>query len=309
MKKYFHFIFLFAFMLPSSAQNTASINVSAGKMIRYENFNSKYTESRNVDVWLPSGYNPQKKYNVLYMQDGQMLFDSISNWNHQEWCVDETMSKLLQEKKIHDCIIVGIWNSGKNRHSDYCPEKPFESLTPAQQDTLLKTKRKNGAIVFAAKPNSDNYLKFLVTELKPFIDSVYSTNKNQQQTFIAGSSMGALISVYAICEYPQVFGAAACLSTHWPVIYTNINNSIADSIYSYLKANLPSPKNHKIYFDYGTTTLDTLYEPYQKRVDVLMKQKGFTSKNWITKRFEGADHSEKAWRNRLNIPLQFLLKD
>ena len=308
MKKIFQFFF-FAFVLPSSAQNTASIIVSAGKIIRYENFNSKFTEARNADVWLPSDYNAMKKYSVLYMQDGQMLFDSTSNWNHQEWCVDETMNKLLIEKKNHNCIIVGIWNSGKNRHSDYCPQKPFESLTPAQQDALLKTKRKDGTTVFAAKPNSDSYLKFLVTELKPFIDSTYSTNRDQQHAFIAGSSMGALISIYAICEYPQVFGAAACLSTHWPVIYTNLNNSIADSIYSYLKSNLPSPKNHKIYFDYGTLTLDTLYEPYQKRVDVLMKQKGFTSKNWITKRFEGADHSEKTWGNRLNIPLQFLLKD
>ena len=84
--------------------------------------------------------------------------------------------------------------------------------------------RQPGAPVFSGKIQSDNYLKFLVKELKPFIDSSFSTLKDQQNTFIAGSSMGGLISMYAICEYPLVFGGAACLSTHWPGIFTMINN-------------------------------------------------------------------------------------
>jgi enterochelin esterase-like enzyme len=120
--------------------------------------------------------------------------------------------------------------------------------------------------------------------------------------------MGGLISLYAICEYPEVFGGAACLSTHWTGIYQNHDNPIPDTIVSYLKTNLPDSKSHKIYFDYGNQTLDSLYRPWQKKVDVLMKAKGFTPKNWKTHFFAGKDHSERSWRERFFIPLEFLLR-
>jgi len=110
------------------------------------------------------------------------------------------MSELMQSNKIKPCIVVGVWNSGKNRHIDYFPQKPFESLTQYQKDTLLKANRTNGASVFSGTVQSDSYLKFLVQELKPFIDSSYATYTNRQHTFIAGSSMGGLISIYAIFE-------------------------------------------------------------------------------------------------------------
>lgn len=281
--------------------------VSVGTIVHHDSFPSKFIAARNVDVWLPPNYDPTKRYEVLYMHDGQMLFDSTVTWNKQEWGADETVGKLIADKIIPPCIIVGIWNSGKTRHVDYFPQKPFESLTQFQKDTLLKTNRPNGPSVFAAAPRSDNYLKFIVKELKPFIDKKYATYPGPKHTFIAGSSMGGLISMYAICEYPKVFGAAACLSTHWPGIFTTNNNPIPDAFVNYLKQKLPSPNNHKIYFDYGTLTLDALYEPYQQRVDAVMKQKGYTAQNWLTRKFMDDDHSEKAWNSRLRFVLHFLM--
>ena len=144
--------------------------------------------------------------------------------------------------------------------------------------------------------------------MKPIIDKKYSVYTDVKHTFISGSSMGGLISVYAICEYPNIFGGAACLSTHWPGIFSLQNNPIPNAFLTYLKNHLPNPKNHKIYFDYGTETLDAMYEPLQIKVDEIMNTKGFTTKNWMTKKYEGADHSEKSWNKRLNIPLEFLLK-
>lgn len=120
--------------------------------------------------------------------------------------------------------------------------------------------------------------------------------------------MGGLISMYAICEYPNVFGGATCLSTHWPGIFTVENNPIPEAFVTYLRTNLPYPFNHKFYFDYGDKTLDALYLPLQKKVDEVMKAKGFTHRNWITKFYPADDHSEKSWNRRLNIPLEFLLK-
>jgi hypothetical protein len=117
-----------------------------------------------------------------------------------------------------------------------------------------------------------------------------------------------LISMYAICEYPKIFGGAACLSTHWPGTFSTANNPIPDAFTNYLKSNLPDPKDHSIYFDYGDQTLDALYKPFQEKADEVMKSKGFTSKNWETKFFPGENHSEEAWAKRLSIPLLFLLK-
>ena len=242
------------------------------------------------------------------MHDGQMLFDSATTWNKQTWDADDVITKLLQENKINDIIVVGIWNGGTTRHTDYFPQKPFESLTLEQKEKIFTAARANGNSVFnEQKINSDNYLKFLVKELKPFIDKNYSTYKDRSHTFIAGSSMGGLISMYAICEYPKVFGGAACMSTHWPGIFSMEGNPIPDAFINYLKTKLPDPKKHKFYFDYGTATLDALYPPLQQKADEVMKEKGFTGKNWITKEFPGEDHSEKAWHKRLQIPLTFLL--
>ena len=282
--------------------------VTNGTIQRLENFPSRFVSARNVDVWLPAGYNPAKKYAVLYMHDGQMLFDSTATWNGQEWGVDETLGQLIREKRIRPCIVVGVWNAGKERHVDYFPQKPFESLPKSYRDSLIRmAQRQEGAAIFSGEVQSDGYLKFLVTELKPFIDSVYSTRKDRAHTFIAGSSMGGLISMYAICEYPGVFGGAACLSTHWPGIFSVEGNPIPAAFLDYLKSHLPSPKSHKLYFDYGTETLDALYEPFQQQADEIIKRKGFSRKNWMSRKFAGADHSEQAWRNRLDIPITFLL--
>jgi enterochelin esterase-like enzyme len=283
--------------------------VSSGIIVRLENYQSNYVTARNIDVWLPDGYSPKKKYAVLYMQDGQMLFDSSITWTKVAWDVDDTASKLMKEKKIKDVIVVGIWNAGAERHRDYCPQKPYENLISLQKDFLQKSVRVNGQSVFNNYTvKSDNYLQFLVKELKPYIDKTYSTYTDRANTLIAGSSMGGLISLYAICEYPAIFGGAACFSTHWPVIFSMENNPMPAAIFTYLKNKLPVPKNHKIYFDYGDQTLDAMYPPLQKKVDAVMRAKGFTEINWMTKYFPGENHSEEAWKKRLHIPLLFMLK-
>jgi enterochelin esterase-like enzyme len=285
------------------------VKVSSGKIERHENFASKFVDARNIDVWLPEGYSTKKKYAVLYMHDGQMLFDSSANWNKQEWGVDETMGKLLREKKIKDCIVVGVWNNGKYRHCEYFPQKALNYLNENDKTDLLKyTVRDEKDPLLQDGPISDHYLKFLVFELKPFIDSTYSTLSDQQNTFISGSSMGGLISMYATCEYPLVFGGAACLSTHWPGTFKTDNNFVPAAFLSYLSDHLPSPADHKFYFDYGTATLDSLYKPFQLQADAIMKSKGYKKKNWITKEFPGEDHTERAWNKRMEIPVKFLLK-
>lgn len=293
--------------MQSFAQNSIP-KVVSGKIVRIENFKSKYVAPRNVDIWLPPGYSDSLKYDVLYMHDGQMLFDPENSWNKQAWNIDDVASELFTAHKIKEFIVVGIWNSGATRHADYFPKKPYEKLTSAEKDTITIQLQNAGKTIGDFKPQSDNYLKFIVKELKNYIDKNYSVYTDREHTFIAGSSMGGLVSIYAICEYPGILGGAACLSTHWTGIYTLENNPIPNSIIKYLDKKLPSSKNHRIYFDCGDQTLDSLYPGIQLQVDSIMKSKGFINSNWVTNYFPGEDHSERAWNKRLNIPLEFLFK-
>ncbi len=307
MKKNIWLLF-FIFQLFNQVNSQSLQKASAGKIEHIENFTSKFVEPRNIDIWLPENYDGKTKFSVLYMHDGQMLFDSSTTWNKQTWNVDDVATQLMQAGKIQNVMVVGIWNAGKARHANYFPQKPFESLNQAQKDSITKALQQKGRTTLDFQPNSDNYLKFLVSELKPMIDKKYNVYTDRKHTFIAGSSMGGLISMYAICEYPSVFGGAACLSTHWVGTFAVENNPIPNAFIQYLKQKLPNPKRNKIYFDCGDQTLDALYPAIQKQVDEVMREKGFSEKNWLTKYFQGKNHSEAAWNERLDIPLLFLLK-
>jgi enterochelin esterase-like enzyme len=172
--------------------------------------------------------------------------------------------------------------------------------------------------VFHNPINSDDYLKFIVYELRPFINNTYNTYTDPSHTVIGGSSMGGLISMYAICEYPGVFGTAACFSTHWPGIFEMKNNPIPDAMVRYFKKNLPDPINHKILFTHGTEGLDALYGPTQKRIDQIMKKSGyendkffkdgtFVPGNWKTQVDQGLGHEESTWQKQFRENIEFLL--
>lgn len=276
------------------AEQSASLRTGVtGVIKRHEKFASEYVDARNVDVWLPPGYEKDagKRYPVIYMHDGQNLFDPRTSYIGVDWGIDETMTRLVSEKRVREAIIVGIWNTPK-RIAEYMPQK---AVTGASIKLL-----KDAPPLERGEILSDNYLKFLVNELKPFIDSTYRSLPDRKHTFIMGSSMGGLISAYAISEYPQVFGGAGCISTHWPA-----GEGI---VIDYLKKHLPDARTHKLYFDYGTETLDAEYEPYQQKMDEVMRNSGYREgKNWITKKFAGAEHSERAWSRRVDIPLTFFL--
>jgi enterochelin esterase-like enzyme len=295
-------------LLILGGQLLAQPQVISGKIERIENFKSAYISARTIDIWLPDSYSTSRKYAVLYMQDGQMLFDSTQTWNKQAWDIDDVATGLLQTHQVRNFIVVGIWNGGKTRHEEYFPERVFQQLSQTEKDTFLAQLKNAGKNIDTFQAKSNNYLQFIVKELKPYIDKRFSVHTNPANTFIAGSSMGALVSIYALCEYPQIFGGAACLSTHWVGAYTLQNNPIPQHFIHYLNQYLPKPTQHKIYFDCGDQTLDALYPGVQQRVDSLLSQKGFTVANGLTRYFPGHNHSEKSWKNRLNIPLVFLLR-
>ena len=272
---------------------------------------SKLIRPRPVDVWLPEGYNPESEqlYPVIYMHDGQFLFHQsrspYAGMDFMFWDVDKAISRLQREGEIKPAIVVAVWMADWDkgaRGAEYMPEK-------AVSKEVLEIMRQAGPGSSVGgfvgesggeSMSSDNYLRFLVQELKPFIDESYRTSPVRADTFVMGSSMGGLLSAYALAEYPEIFGGAACLSSHWP--------AGDGAVVSWLSGHWPEAGNHRVYFDYGTEAFDASYEPYQMQMDLILQKKGFREgEDWITRRFDGANHSMQAWKDRLHIPLKFLL--
>ena len=276
------------------------INLFSGDLFRVENFKSIFVSERNVDIWIPDSYNTKKSYSVFYMHDGQSLFDASKTWNNQEWKVDEWSTKLMNTNSVKDFIVVGIHNGVESRWYDYFPQKSLEFMPNINLSNIIKDE---------SKLNSDNYLKFIVKELKPFIDDNFSTSKNAKNTLIGGSSMGGLISMYAVFEYPEIFGSAACLSTHWLGHLDIANRDVfSKAIFDYMSFNIPVNNTNKFYFDYGTETLDSYYLEYAPIVDSIFYSNGYNELNFVNLKFENENHSENSWSKRLNVPIEFLLK-
>jgi predicted alpha/beta superfamily hydrolase len=278
------------------AQATAAVPgpplARTGTFREHAKFPSALVEPRDVIVWLPPGYdaNARERYPVLYMHDGQNVFDPATSYGGVDWAVDEVMTRLIAERRVRPAIVVGVRNTPK-RFEEYMPQQAVNASGP------LATGVRG---LFVGTLLSDAYLKFLVTELKPFIDRTYRTRPGRDDTMVMGSSMGGLISLYAMTQYPDVFGGAGCVSTHWP--------AGDGAMVGYLATHMPDPATHRIYFDHGTATLDSLYAPFQARADSIMRAAKWTEgRNWMTRVYPGADHSERSWRVRVDVPLTFLL--
>jgi predicted alpha/beta superfamily hydrolase len=184
-------------------KSTASKNVK----IISEQFNlTRLGKTRRIWVYTPSDYSTStKKYAVMYMHDGQNLFDELTG-PFGEWGVDECMDS-MSKKLALDLIIVGIDNGMSDRLSEYSP-----------YDFKVKADEVN---TWDVKGTGTNYLESIVYDLKPHIDSVYRTKKDAKNTVICGSSMGGLISLYGIMRYPSVFGKAGVFS---PAFWTNMDS-------------------------------------------------------------------------------------
>jgi pimeloyl-ACP methyl ester carboxylesterase len=310
IRKLMLLLLAFALAAPVAAEPTRDVPVAnAGTIVDLGVLQSKTALPRRVVVWLPTGYSDKgAPYAVLYMHDGQNLFDDKTAGYGMEWKIDETLDRLIREKQVRPTIVVGIWNTPK-RLQDYVPSKAFTAL-PADLQGRVRG-------LYGGDPLSDGYLKFIVRELRPMIDRRFNVRTDRANTVIMGSSMGALISLYAIDEYPQIFGAAGMMSTHWPMLLPvdgekKISEpdfqAVSGAFRTYLRPALPSPATHRLYFDHGSETLDAQYARYQDVVDGIVRARGYRpGVNWMTRNFPGQAHNENSWASRVDIPLKFLL--
>ncbi len=251
----------------------------------HKNFHSKILDNdRDVLVYLPPGYDATKnrRYSILYLHDGQNLFDGATSFiPGQEWRIDETAQALIAAAKIEPLIIVGVYNN-KDRINEYTP--------------AADVKYKVGG-------KADLYGRMLVEELKPFIDAQYRTKKDGRHTGLGGSSLGGLASLYLALKYPNVFGRVAVVSPS--VWFAN------KQIVRYVEA-LPKKQAVRIWMDVGTKEGSTAEEAQQTVDGARLLKETLVKKGWkVGKDFNyleaaGATHNEGAWAARVESILTFL---
>ncbi len=249
--------------------NFASLHTgSKNVQILDENFEMpQLGKYRHIWVYLPAGYSKSKtRYPVMYMHDGQNVFDQYTA-PFGEWGVDECLDSLIAQGKP-GCIVVAIENGQMDRMSEY---NPYEFTWKTEKDTIT------------FPPKADDYLKDIIETLKPFIDKKYRTLSSKENTIIAGSSMGGLISYYASIKYPEVFGKAGIFS---PAFWTAKGiDSLADAKGSNLKG--------KYFFYMGGKEGGTYVEDMKR---ICGKAGGNSSALIYSVIDPEAEHKEKYWR-------------
>lgn len=229
-------------------------------------------------MYLPPGYDESDwRYPVLYLQDGQNLFDPETAFFGQEWRADITADELICSGAIEPVILVGVYNTGVRRISEYTP-------------TRDPVRRKGG--------KGDRYAQMLARELKPFLDSQYRTQKTGHG--VGGSSLGGLVALEAALLYPRVFAKAAVLS---PSVWWD-RRSILELVSRFQGTMRP-----RIWLDAGTQEGDA---PGRVIEDLRLLRHALTEKGWEdgkTLRYwevEGAGHNEHAWASRFGEVLKWL---
>lgn len=265
--------------------------------------------TRLVDIYIPWEAKGKRGLKTLYMHDGQMLFDSTQTWNHKEWKIDESYGSTLSRYAHEPFIVVGIHNDPQNRYAEFFPQKVAQKMPATFREELLQN-------LWNGELRADAYLNWIENQLVPFIEHNYHVGKKTQDRMVMGSSMGGLISLYALCEKPNLFGGAACLSIHTPMInYGMFSGPMIEALVgpfnAYLAQNLRADHRHYLYIDRGTESLDAYYQPYHDRLLQTLNSVGYNTANthFLEAIIQGAGHDESAWADRWHIPLLFMLEN
>lgn len=245
-----------------------SENGIQGQLRYHRAFKGEGLKDRDVVVWLPPGYDStRERYPVLYLQDGQNIFDPSTSAFGKEWRADETADSLIRSRKLRPFIIVGIYNT-PDRSDEYLPWK---------KNTL--------------------YQQFIIKTLKPFIDQQYRTRKEAKYNFIGGASAGATIAFMMVWEHPDVFSRAICMSPAFrnPDGFKEPFNYIPE-----VKEGPRQPRKIFIYMDNGGKDLDQLLQPgVDEMIRALAGRNYCAGRDFMFLKDEPASHNEQAWAGRL----------
>ncbi len=246
---------------------------------RHHSFRSQYlNQNRDLIVYLPPGYEAEtaRRYPVMYMNDGQNLFDPATAFGGQEWGFDETAQKMIASGKLDPLIIVGIYNAGEDRIDEYTP--------------TFDPKQNRGG-------KADLYGRFIVEELKGFIDRRYRTMAGPGHTGLGGSSLGGLVTLYLGLKYPQVFSRLMVMS---PSVWWD------HGMILHLVQRLRAKPLTRIWLDVGTKEGKFTAGHVRALRDALVSQGWRLNADLKFLQVKGGQHNERDWGQRVEPALRFL---
>jgi predicted alpha/beta superfamily hydrolase len=252
--------------------------VSTGQLHKHQAFRSRFLRNnRDLVVYLPPGYDdqPWRRFPVLYLHDGQNLFDRATAFAGVDWNIQATADQLITAGAVEPLVVVGIYNTGKSRIFEYTP---------------TKAPKLGGG-------RADRYAKFLLQEVMPFIHQQYRCDGAAARTGIGGSSLGGLVSLYLGLKLPQTFGKIAALS---PSVWWNQR-----VIMRFATAGPVQPRPC-IWLDIGTREGPRIVPDVEQFRDVLLHRGWHLGEDLHYERVEGGEHNEAAWAKRIGRVLQFL---
>ncbi|MFM2038764.1 MAG: hypothetical protein RL432_1703 [Bacteroidota bacterium] len=262
-----------------------------------------YLKGRTIRVWVPKQYvRSKKRFDVVYFHDGQMLFDSSATWNHQSWDLAKAATKYLSKNR---CILVGIDNDPPHRYAEFFPSPIYSSLPVSVQLTLRDS-------LWNGLPRFDLYSDALINEVFPLIEKQWRVNCGGAYRTMVGSSMGGIVSMSFLLNYPDEMSNIACLSMHLPLINywqfgDRYKEPLALAYNEFVASRSANLEGKRIYVDRGDQSLDASYAAYFPAFEVALNSS--SRKNKITVSFvPNSDHSERAWAARIGPILQELLK-
>jgi predicted alpha/beta superfamily hydrolase len=260
------------------------VHTLTGNIQRHKGFESRTLGNRrDVLVYLPAGYRRflRRRYPVLYLNDGQNIFDAATAFGGVEWGVDETAQRLVRKKLIEPLIIVAVANTGNDRIHEYTPTRAV----------ALAGKQKN----IRSRGLARKYGKFLTAELKPFIDENYRTRPEAEFTGLGGSSLGGLLTMTLGLWFPHVFSRLAVMS---PSVWWD--DQVIVRMVEALEDKLPL----RIWLDIGTHEIG--WERTRDLRDALVEKGWHLHDDLQHIEAEGAGHTETAWAARVDPMLRFL---
>lgn len=289
---------MFVAAAPATAQD-------AGRFVTIDAAPTANIVPPRVTIWLPPGYDAGKRrYGVVYMHDGQNVFDPKRSGYNKVWAADKSVLRLVAAHRIAPVIIVAVDHPGAARYRQYFPQRLYAMASPATQADIAKEAK--GPLT------GDAYLHFLTDDLKPLIDRTYRTRPDAAHTAVIGSSMGGLISCYAFIERGDVFGRAGCVSTHWPLTFglTIVPGDDRPALWqAYLAQHLGKPAGRRLWMDHGDKTLDAAYPAWQPLIDADLTALGWRrGRDFESRTYPGAAHEENAWAARMDDILGWLLR-
>lgn len=291
---------LAACSLPSPAES--------GRMVDISGLEADGLPEQHVTIWLPPEYDaqPDRRFPVLYMWDGQNLFDPAQTHYGKAWMAQDVLKGMVARGEAEPHIVVGIWSPpGKDRYRVYVPQFAAGARGELARDIAGMA---GGPIA------SERQLSWVAETLVSRIDSKYRTRADADGRTIAGASMGGVMSCYAIFERPDIFGHAGCVSAHLALASPDLAPAHADQVAAlwdgYLDKKLGKPDGRRVWMDHGTEKLDSYYAPWQVMVAQDLAERGWQEGEDYTARvYEGAEHDENFWNARMAEMLRWLWRE